>query len=73
MFMPSASTHAYGLYLQSCYTLQLADLRLRSAAGGGVNVRVEPETFRFNGVYRLIYYYCGCSSDYGGVVAMEVS
>eukprot|EP00877_Chromochloris_zofingiensis_P014405 jgi/Chrzof1/9218/Cz03g40100.t1 len=35
-------------------------------------VRVEPEIFRFNGVYRLIYYYCGCSSDYGGVVAMEV-
>eukprot|EP00877_Chromochloris_zofingiensis_P014785 jgi/Chrzof1/9560/Cz04g07260.t1 len=35
-------------------------------------VRVEPERFRFNGVYRLIYYYCGCSSDYGGVVAMEV-
>eukprot|EP00877_Chromochloris_zofingiensis_P013254 jgi/Chrzof1/8182/Cz03g00220.t1 len=34
MFLPSASTHAYGLYLQSCYTLQLADLRLRSAAGG---------------------------------------
>eukprot|EP00877_Chromochloris_zofingiensis_P000487 jgi/Chrzof1/10439/UNPLg00366.t1 len=36
-------------------------------------VRVEPEIFRFNGVYRLIYYYCGCSSDYGGVVATEVS
>eukprot|EP00877_Chromochloris_zofingiensis_P007298 jgi/Chrzof1/2821/Cz12g00030.t1 len=35
--------------------------------------KVEPEIFRFNGVYRLIYYYCGCSSDCGGVVAMEFS
>eukprot|EP00877_Chromochloris_zofingiensis_P000947 jgi/Chrzof1/10853/Cz05g14170.t1 len=41
--------------------------------GTFVFVRVEPEIFRFNGVYRMIYYYCGCSSDYGGVVAMEVS
>eukprot|EP00877_Chromochloris_zofingiensis_P000946 jgi/Chrzof1/10852/Cz05g14160.t1 len=48
-----------------------ADL-LRKYNDGG-NVRVEPEIFRFNGVYRLTYYYCGCSSDYGGVVAMEVS
>eukprot|EP00877_Chromochloris_zofingiensis_P007713 jgi/Chrzof1/3195/Cz12g15130.t1 len=36
-------------------------------------VRVEPEIFRLNGVYRLIYYYCGSSSDCGGVVAMEFS
>eukprot|EP00877_Chromochloris_zofingiensis_P014071 jgi/Chrzof1/8918/Cz03g29040.t1 len=36
-------------------------------------VRVEPEVFRLNGVYRLIYYYCGSSSDCGGVVAMELS
>eukprot|EP00877_Chromochloris_zofingiensis_P008917 jgi/Chrzof1/4279/Cz14g06040.t1 len=36
-------------------------------------VRVEPEIFRSNGVYRLIYYYCGSSSDCGGVVAMEFS
>eukprot|EP00877_Chromochloris_zofingiensis_P006426 jgi/Chrzof1/2036/UNPLg00692.t1 len=39
----------------------------------GVIVRVEPEIFRLNGVYRLIYYYCGSSSDCGGVVAMESS
>eukprot|EP00877_Chromochloris_zofingiensis_P011841 jgi/Chrzof1/6910/Cz02g03030.t1 len=35
--------------------------------------RVEPEIFRLNGVCRLIYYYCDCSSDCGGVVAMEFS
>eukprot|EP00877_Chromochloris_zofingiensis_P009942 jgi/Chrzof1/5200/Cz15g16040.t1 len=29
--------------------------------------RVDPEIFRLNGVYRLIYYYCDCSSDCGGV------
>eukprot|EP00877_Chromochloris_zofingiensis_P007778 jgi/Chrzof1/3253/Cz12g17140.t1 len=43
-------------------------------AGSGCHpVRVEPEIFRLNGVCGLIYYYCDCSSDCGGVVAMEFS
>eukprot|EP00877_Chromochloris_zofingiensis_P004554 jgi/Chrzof1/1409/Cz10g06220.t1 len=45
----------------------------RRHGGSTTSVRVEPEIFRLNGVYRLIYYYCGSSSDCGGVVAMEFS
>eukprot|EP00877_Chromochloris_zofingiensis_P003157 jgi/Chrzof1/12842/Cz07g09100.t1 len=69
---PDSGTHA-GLQSFGCMdyasyrTLDLASVQACKC------VRVEPEIFRLNGVCRLIYYYCDCSSDCGGVVAMEFS
>eukprot|EP00877_Chromochloris_zofingiensis_P002785 jgi/Chrzof1/12507/Cz06g36230.t1 len=71
---------ALGIWLLMCLLQPLLGYSLKCVAHLYIGwchaqsgVRVEPEIFRLNGVYRLIYYYCGSSSDCGGVVAMEFS